>query len=123
MKRLALQEMTPRQLVEKFAGIALQQEHAISKGESAKYNRLFRQMNEIEAELKSRPGDQRGLLVSLFDHPSIQVRLKAATRSLAVLPQEARLLLESIASSREYPQAADAGMLLTGLDDGTFRPT
>lgn len=123
MKRFAPDKMTSTQLVERFAEIALQQDHAISRGETAKYNRLFCQMREIEGELKSRPGDQRTLLGALFDHSNIQVRLQAARATLAVMPEAARNLLEEIANSRKYPQAGDAGMSLDNLDRGIYRPT
>jgi hypothetical protein len=123
MKQFKLQDMTADQLVKLFESIALQQDEALLRNELTRFNSLYRQMNEVENELRVRAGDQRHLLVSLYDHPNAQVRLKAAARSLAVVPAQARRLLEVIANSQQYPQAGDAGMLLAGLDDGTFRPT
>jgi uncharacterized protein DUF2019 len=51
------------------------------------------------------------------------VRLTAAKATLAVSPDAARRLLRSIADSKEYPQAGDAGMSLVNLDRGIFKPT
>ena len=123
MSQLKLEVMTSGELVEQFAAIALQQDEALLHDELAKFNRLYGQMDQVEAELRSRLGEQRRELLSLYDHPNIHVRLKAAARTLAVAPREARQLLETIANSRKFPQAGDAGMLLAGLDDGSFQPT
>jgi hypothetical protein len=49
--------------------------------------------------------------------------LKAAKNSLAVAPEEARRVIQSIADSREQPQAGEAGMSLWNLDRGVFKPT
>jgi hypothetical protein len=123
MKRSRLKEMTDAQLVDRFAEIALRQDEALLGDEFAVFNRLYDLMDEVTDELKSRPGDQRSRLVGLYDHPNGQVRLKAAVRTLAVAPMTARGVLEAIVTSRKFPQAGDAGMLLAGLDDGTFKPT
>jgi hypothetical protein len=123
MRRIALQDMTSEQLVEKFAAIAIKQDEALLWNELAAFNRLYGQMDEVDRELKSRPGDQRRLLLRLYEHPNAQVRLKAATRTLAVAPDAARRVLEGIANSRKFPQAGDAGMTLDGLDRGEFQPT
>jgi len=124
MKRKNLSNMTVTQLVELFKEIALAQDHAIMRGESAaKYNRLFDQMGEIELELKAQSGDERIALVELFNHPNPQVRVKAAIRALAVAPKEARKTLQILDERNELPQAADARGILRGLDDGTYKPT
>jgi hypothetical protein len=61
--------------------------------------------------------------MTLYDHPNAQVRLKAATATLGVVPEAARALIEDIASSRKFPQAGDAGMTLDALDRGIFQPS
>ena len=123
MKRLKLHEMTSEQLVELFAAIGEKQFDAILYDELTKYNKLFEQKTAIMVELKSRPGDQRNLLVSLFDHDNIQVRLNAAKATLAVAPQAARQMLETIFKTNKGPQGGDAGMCLWNLDRGVFKPT
>jgi uncharacterized protein DUF2019 len=80
------------------------------------------QIFAIGGELKRRPGDQRRALLPLYDHPNIEVRLRAAKRTLAVAPVEARRMIESIAASRWFPHAGDAGMCLELLDRGIFVP-
>lgn len=123
MKRLKLQDLSVDQLLERFTAIALEQDQALLMDEIARFNKLFDQMDAVKKELKSRSGDQRRALLALYDHPNIQVRLKAAVGTLAVEPESARKLLQTIAESREYPQAADAGMTLGELDRGIFKPT
>jgi hypothetical protein len=117
-----LSDMTVEQLVERFAIIALDQHHAIRTDANAEYTRLFWQMEGVEEALKSRAGDQRRALLSLYDHAHAQVRLAAAKATLAVAPEDARKMLQAIQNSREYPQAGDAGMCLYTLDAGIFKP-
>jgi Domain of unknown function (DUF2019) len=123
MKRAQLGDMTIANLVERFAQIGVAQDQALLGGEIAKFNRLFDQMSDVSNELKSRKGDQRRALMVLYNYPNIQVRLKAAKHTLAVAPVEARKQLEAIADTHWMPQAGDAGMSLSFLDRGTFKPT
>ena len=88
-----------------------------------KFNRLVDDIIAVEAELKSRPGDQRTALLTLYDHANMQVRLNAAHATLAVAPEAARGLLVAIRDSRWMPQALHAGMSLWNLEEGVFRPT
>ncbi|KIZ39692.1 MULTISPECIES: DUF2019 domain-containing protein [Rhodopseudomonas] len=122
MRRRGLEDMTVADLVARFAEICLAQDDALLGGEIAKFNRLFGEMGGVATELKRRDGDQRRALMALYDHPNMQVRLKAAKHTLAVAPVEARQQLEAIASSRWYPQAGEAGMCLWNLDRGVFKP-
>lgn len=96
---------------------------AILDDRYSEFNRLYDRMQDVDRELRARGREPRLKLLRLYDHPNIQVRLKAATSTLGVAPKEGRRLLEAIAASQAYPQAADAGMLVDGLDDGTFKPT
>jgi hypothetical protein len=123
MNATKLRDMTNDQLVGRFVEIAVQQDEALLRDEIAKFNKLFSQMNAVDQELRSRSGDQRRLLLRLYDHPNVQVRLKAAKRTLAIAPDDARAVLESIASSRKFPQAGEAGMSLVNLDSGVFKPS
>lgn len=123
MTSSSIERTTIDQLLERFVSICLQQDEALLRDDYARFNRLYKQMDEIDNELRARGLEARRSLSRLFDHPHIQVRLKAATRSLGVLPTQARSLLEEISESQEYPQAGDAGMVIRGLDDGSFKPT
>lgn len=123
MKRLSLKAMSSSQLVERFMELALDQDKALLRGEIATVNRIFDQLEDVEAELKSREGDQRRALMTLYDHPNPQVRVKAVKATLAVEPIAARRMLRIIAESREFPQAGEAGMSIRALERGIFKPT
>jgi ParB-like chromosome segregation protein Spo0J len=123
MKTIRLRDMTVDQLVEHFTAIALNQDEALLTNDHTKFNRLFDEMEAVKLELKARDGDQRRALVRLYDHPNAQVRLKAVKATLAVAPEVARRLLKTIADSREFPQAGEAGMSLVNLERGIFKPT
>jgi hypothetical protein len=123
MKRAGVESKTVHQLVEQFVAIGIEQDRALLRNEVAKFNRLFDVMIYVEDELKARAGDQRRVLLDLYDHPNAQVRLNAAKATLAVAPEGARRMLQTMAESREYPQAGDAGMTLDSLDRGIFKPT
>lgn len=115
-------DWSDEKLVARVAAIGVAQDDALLGNEIARFNRLFDELMEIEEELRSRQGDQRRLLVSLYDHANMHVRLNAGKATLAIAPQEARALIEAIAESNHYPQAGDAGMCLWALDEGIFVP-
>ena len=123
MKQVGVQQMTERQLVDRFAAICVDQDRALLYSQIAKFNKLFSEMVAIGDELKRRPGDRRKALQPLYRHANAQVRLQAARVTLAVAPDDARQLIEAIANSRRFPQAGDAGMTLWNLDRGVYKPT
>ena len=123
MKRVNLQHSAIDELVQQFAALALEQDEALLDSDISKASRLYWKLKDVEAELKARQGDQRRALLKLYDHPNAQVRLKATKATLAVAPEVARRMLETIAESREFPQAGEAGMSISNLDAGIFKPT
>jgi hypothetical protein len=117
-----VKKMTMDELVERFVAIAVAQDEAIFNDDNPKYNRLYRQMDDVRNELKSRPGDQRSALIPLYEHPNIQVRLKAALTTMEIDPVSAKRALQKIAKSRRYPQAADALAAVLRLDGKPIAP-
>ncbi len=122
MKRTSLKEMAVEHLVERFVALAVAESEAIDRGDNARYNRLFPQLEDVREELKERPGDQRRALVPLLDHPNPQVRLIAAVSTLEIAPKAARRALELIKERQEFPQAADAYGVLRRLDGVSLFP-
>jgi hypothetical protein len=112
-----------QELVERFVSIGLAQYDALYVADTNNYNRLYAMMVDVRNELKRREGDQRHALLPLLDHPNPQVRMKAANTLLAISPDLARKALESVRESKIYPQAMDAGMTLSALENGTFVPS
>jgi hypothetical protein len=49
--------------------------------------------------------------------------MKAAVETLAINYEGARRVLEEIARCQPFPQAGHAGMTLSALDRGIFKPT
>jgi cytochrome c oxidase assembly protein Cox11 len=123
MKNAKLRTMSVGQLVKLFTGIALQQDEAVLACDVKETSRLFWKLEEVEGELKSRPGDQRRALLPLYDHPNPQVRVKAAIATLAIAPAAARQVLEVIAATCHGPQKLEAGMSLVNLERGIYKPT
>jgi len=122
MRKINLTAMTVDELVEHFAKIGVAQDQALLYSEIGKFNQLYRQMKSVDTELRARGEDARRALLQLYDHPNMQVRLQAAKRTLAVAPQVARQAIESISQSNWFPQAGEAGMTLSNLDSGVFKP-
>jgi cytochrome c oxidase assembly protein Cox11 len=122
MKRVALADLTVERLVQRFIDLSVQQDMALLSREQSKVNKLFWKIEAINDELKRRPGDQRSALLALYNHKSMQVRLKAAHATLAIEPTSARAQLEAIRQSGWQPQALDAGMSIRNLDRGIYKP-
>lgn len=114
--------MTVDELVDRFAEIGVAQDQALLYNEISKFTRLYWQMKDVDIELRARGEDARRMLLRLYSHPNMQVRLQAATRTLAVAPHAARQVIESISESNWFPQAGEAGMTLWNLDRGVFKP-
>jgi hypothetical protein len=123
MKAAALSKMSVKQLVDRFVEIGIAQDNAIWEDQTGNYNRLYRQKVVLVGELRSRDGDQRRALLQLYDHSNMQVRVNAAIDTLAVAPQAARRLLQTIRGARVPHQSLQAGMTLFNLDNGVFKPT
>lgn len=117
-----LAALSTRQLKLLFEKLCIEQYDALEGNEIAAFNRRFGKIQAVEDELKSRPGDQRRVLMQLFGHPNMQVRLTAARANLAVDYIAARRELQAIVDERWFPQAGDAGMTLHHLDTGFFQP-
>jgi len=122
MNQIDPRPLTTEQLVQQFVILSLEQDRAINRDETDGFNRLYDELMLIREALEARVGDHRHALLALYDHPSAQVRLNAAMATLKVAPEAARRMLEIISHSKEYPQAADAGMTIHALDGDVFKP-
>lgn len=110
-------------LVALFAGIAVKQNVALENFRSSEYNRLYGLMEEVEAQLKSREGDQRRALMLLYRHSNPTVCFKAAIATFALAPDEARDVLQLIKNRKEFPIAMNASQMLSAIDEGRYIPT
>ena len=112
MRQINLKAMTVDQLVDRFAEIGIAQDTAELMGEISKFNKLYGQMKDVDTELRARGEEARRALLRLYSHPNMQVRLQAAKKTLAVVPEAARHVIEEIKKSQWFPQAGEAGMTL-----------
>jgi cytochrome c oxidase assembly protein Cox11 len=119
----ALKKLSTTELAQVFAGFAIQQYDHMLVCEVKQVNRLYHKMKAVEMELKSRPGDQRSVLMALYDHSNPNVRVKAAKATLAIAPTAARQVLETVCATCYGPEILEAGMSLTNLDRGIYKPT
>ena len=103
MKKANLQDLSVEALIECYVSTGVAQYEAELDDNIRKFNRLYDDVKAVEAELKSRPGDRRTALLTLYDHANMQVRLNAAHATLAVAPEAARGLLVAIRDSRWMP--------------------
>lgn len=118
-----LRTLSSSEVVRRFEQLCIEQYDAMERDELARVNRVVWRVHALEMELKSRPGDQRRLLMRLFGHSNMQVRLSAARANLAVDYPAARREMQAIVDSKWYPQAGDAGISLENIDSGFYRPS
>ena len=118
-----LAKLSVEELIGEFVAIGTAQYEAVLTEDHARFNRLYRKLQRVNAELKSRPGDARRELMRLYGHDNRQVWLNAAKATLAIAPEEARRQLEAIHRPGSSAQSLDAGMSLWNLDRGVYKPT
>lgn len=122
---LSLQRLgsaTLSELLDDYVRMSLRQYDVNMIDDFRAYNATVPRQIALEAELKRREGDQRRALLSLFDHPNMQVRLNTARATRPVAPEAARKMLQEIAASRHLPMSADAGMSIRAWDQGIWKP-
>ncbi|MDB5593602.1 MAG: hypothetical protein JWM36_563 [Hyphomicrobiales bacterium] len=107
-------------LVDQFVAFAIEQGVMVSNTDTRRANWLFDQLAIIENELASR-GD-KGMLLSLLQHPDAWVRLIAAKKVFAMAPETARKVLEDLEASKIQLACFYAGMALINLDRGIWVP-
>lgn len=118
----SLAKISSEALVDRFIRLAIAHDDALLGFETQKANRILARIWAVVAELKSRPGDQRRVLLELYSHSNPEVRLQAAGATLAIAPEAARRVLESM-KDINGPQRLDAGMKIYFLDRGIYKPT
>ncbi|WP_404934746.1 DUF2019 domain-containing protein [Nitratireductor sp. L15S-10] len=102
-------------MLQRFIELSLTQHEALLYLETGPYNRAYMKINKLVEELEARTGDQRHVLVDLFDHPNPQVRLNAAKYAHPLFPEESIQVVQSIIDAKKYPQEAHARSALDYL--------
>ncbi len=109
-------------LIARFLTLGIEQYEMEMAGYGARRNRAVRARFAIVAELKSRDGDARRLLVHFYEHQNIQVQCNAASATLALFPKQAPRKLEQIRSWNFGVTSLEAGMRLRAIDTGRYVP-
>jgi hypothetical protein len=122
-RQMNLETASVEELVDLFASIAVKQNTALEYIRSAEYTRLYKLMEKVQAQLKSRDSDQRRALLPLYHHPNPTVRFKAAMATLVFAPNEARKVLQLIKDREEFPIAMNASQMLRAIDEGRYIPS
>ncbi|WP_332119350.1 DUF2019 domain-containing protein [Azorhizobium caulinodans] len=117
-----LAKLRTEDLVALFIELSLEMKRADDWLENGAYNRAHKKLRDVRAELQRRPGDERRALLPLLAHPNIQVRLDAATATLA-LSAAATEAMQGIASLGYCSQAFSAKRMLRAIEEGTWTPT
>ncbi|WP_341988978.1 DUF2019 domain-containing protein [Azorhizobium sp. AG788] len=119
-----IKKMTNENIIEYFIALSKKRTEADSYMDIYTYNKIYKILQVIEKELKSRPGDQRSILIPLIFHPNLQVRLNASLATLAVTP-DALMMLRAIAALDVAwePEQIEALHSVEAIDEGRYIPT
>ena len=120
--RKSISDLTTEELVVLFIDLSLEMKRADDWMENGAYNRAYDKQRKVTVELRERSGDERRALLPLLAHPNIQVRLDAATATLALSPA-ATEAMQGIASLGYCWQAIRARDMLQAIEKGTWTPT
>ena len=121
MTKPRLDALSDVELAKTFESLALRQHTANYEGDTATFKKVYWQIDAIVSELRSRPGDRRRALIPFLAHANAWVRYEAAAHTLVVAPQEARSVLDQLASmSNDEFATAYARGTVEALDKGTF---
>lgn len=123
MKTQRFKMLSDTDLLQTFLTLAMSKAKAVMETDTGKLKRLYPKMQALNEELRSREGDKRRLLMKFYNHPNPQVRVEAATATLAIAPDAARESLQLVCDRHEHPYALEAGMRLDALERGIYRPT
>ncbi|MGE0500192.1 MAG: DUF2019 domain-containing protein [Rhizobiaceae bacterium] len=115
-----LKKKSVEELVELFVELSREQHEFMIDGPPSKYNRLYKRVREIAAELQSRPGDQRMALHPLLAHPKLQVKMNAAYILLDIARDDAFATLKWVAESRYTPFNAHAAWTVDAIEENDF---
>jgi hypothetical protein len=121
MTKAVIENLSSDELASRFESLALRQHTANQEGDTPAFNKIYFRLKDIGAELRSRSGDQRRMLLPLLSHKTAWVRYMAAIHMLMVAPDEARAVLDQLAekSNNEFATAYARGTV-NALDKGTF---
>jgi hypothetical protein len=106
MERDELKSLTPAQLVDRFAALAVERYEADFPPDTEV---LYWQVDAVVHELETREGEVWRLLLPLYTHPDIRIRFTAADWTKRFSPELARSRLLAIDDEEWSPERDPAG--------------
>ncbi len=121
--QVQIPKMTTRELVERFAGLAIDRHDAMQETDVDHANQIHEEQTRICDELKSRGNDERTALLPLLDYPHVAVQCDAAGRCLGFAPDKAIPVLEALVHCGHWNEAGGASFMLELYRKGKWKPT
>jgi len=122
MNRPELSQLTNADLVRRFAEAAKKRGLAVLDNNVRNANRMFQCMDAVDSVLRARGLEARKAALPLLDSEDRFVRYFSAKRLLGIAPSQARAIIEWNYAHGFDAVAFDAGMTLSNLDSGVFKP-
>jgi hypothetical protein len=115
--------MSDAELIAQFVAAAMGRGQAVTELDSRRANIWFDRMQALDQELRERGRSVRMKLQPLLGNSDRFVRYYAAIYLLALVPDQARAVLEWNAKYGADTLAADARGFLSAMDDGSYKPS
>ena len=122
MNRPNLDKLSNAELVRRFAEAAKKRGLAVLDSDVRNANRVIQYMHAIDSVLRARGIEARKELLPLLDSEDRFVRYYSAKNLLGIAPSQARAVIEWTHKYWYDAIAFDAGMTLSNLDSGVFKP-
>jgi hypothetical protein len=119
--QVQIQKLTTRELVDRFAGLALERHDAMQETDADLANQIHDQQTRICEELRSRDDDQRSALLPLLDYPHVAVQCDAAGRCLGFAPDKAIPVLEALVHCGHWNEVGGASFMLELYRKGKWK--
>jgi hypothetical protein len=114
----SLGKMTDEELVRAYEDVVVKQDESFKYARNAAFNDQYLERQAVADELRSRPGDQRAMLASLFKSRMPWVRICVAQDTLSLNEARARMHMEYIGEHARAPYKGHALSALSCWDRG-----
>ncbi len=121
MMKSSFSDMSLQELVAAYEQIVMAQDQSLREDKISKFNKEYKIREAIVDELRSRPDDQRNVLVPLLDRREPWMRICVASDTYSLNPERSREYMQTVADYRFDPYKGRAASSL-GLWDIGYTP-
>ena len=121
MTKPSFSDMSLQELVAAYEQIVMAQDQSLREDKISKFNKEYKIRVAIVDELRSRPYDQRDMLVPLLDRREPWMRICVASDTYSLNPERSRKYMQTVADYRFDPYKGRAASSL-GLWDMGYTP-